>query len=131
MGFGPFVSGGSHKTPPKKKFYFYPSPHINQGLTSTRPKKVLTKDNNATTIRLLCGSLNRRKSMAKRIYEVRSDKTVWLVRAHTKNGALAHVATKVLSAEVASQDALIKAVTAGVAVEDVGEVVPDGIDPVI
>jgi predicted transcriptional regulator len=44
---------------------------------------------------------------------------------------LAHVATKVLSAEVASQDALIKAVTAGVAVEDVGEVVPDGIDPVI
>ena len=56
-----------------------------------------------------------------RIYAVHKKEDgaeVSLVKADTKAGALRHVAEKTLTADVASQDELVKLVSAGVKVED-------------
>jgi len=57
--------------------------------------------------------------MLKRIYIVGTGQQVRLVRAPNRAQALAHVARATIAVNVASQDDLVKMLTAGIAVEDV------------
>lgn len=57
--------------------------------------------------------------MSQRIYSVTTPEgKIRLVRASVKQQALAHVAKSTFTVSVASQDELIKAITAGAKVED-------------
>ena len=49
--------------------------------------------------------------MATRIYKVNSGTDFWLVRASTRSQALAAVASKTLSVDVATQEELVEALT--------------------
>jgi len=55
----------------------------------------------------------------KRIYLVGTGQQVRLVRAPNRAQALAHVARSTIAVNVASQDDLVKMLTAGIKVEDV------------
>lgn len=51
------------------------------------------------------------KQMATRIYKVNSGTDFWLVRASTRSQALAAVASKTLTVDVATQEELVEALT--------------------
>lgn len=53
-----------------------------------------------------------------RIYIVGMNEKVRLVRASNKQQAVSHVARQIIAAKVATQDELVKHLTAGVAVEN-------------
>ena len=57
----------------------------------------------------------------KRIYLVGTGQQVRLVRAPNRAQALAHVARSTIAVSVASQDDLVKMLTAGIKVEDVSQ----------
>lgn len=59
--------------------------------------------------------------MATRVYKVTYNNQVWLVRATTRNQAIAHIAGKEMGVSVATQEDLISALESGVKVENVKE----------
>ena len=59
--------------------------------------------------------------MSTRIYKVTHGQAVWLVRASTRNQAVAHIASKEMQVAVASQEDLVAALSAGGTVANVKE----------
>jgi len=59
--------------------------------------------------------------MSTRIYKVTHGKTEWLVRASTRNQAVAHVAGKEMQVAVASQEDLVNLLSSGGTVANVKE----------
>jgi hypothetical protein len=57
--------------------------------------------------------------MATRIYKVKSQQREWLIRASTRNQAIAFAAGKEMEARVATQDDIVAALESGQRVERV------------
>ena len=58
------------------------------------------------------------KQMATRIYQVTNGDKVWLVRASTKNQAVAYAARREMNVRVATQDDLVQGLEKGLNIEN-------------